>query len=131
MYYPKLNQRSTRRVTTDTFLGYNHQMKIRDGEWYDTKNLTAMRYPMFSPRPKRALLNDGFTKLQAIIAKDSLYWVENGTLYANGYATGLTGLQTEYETRRQESDRIFRTHRLRTASRMIQPFMQPGNKLLC
>lgn len=98
MYYPKLNQRSTRRVTTDTFLGYNHQMKIRDGEWYDTKNLTAMRYPMFSPRPKRALLNDGFTKLQAIIAKDSLYWVENGTLYANGYATGLTGLQTQYET---------------------------------
>lgn len=98
MYYPKLNQRSTRRVTTDTFLGYNHQMKIRDGEWYFTKNLTAMRYPMFSPRPKRGLLNDGFTRLQAIIAKDALYWVENGTLYANGYATGLTELQTAQET---------------------------------
>lgn len=143
MYYPKLNQRSTRRVTTDTFLGYNHQMKIRDGEWYFTKNLTAMRYPMFSPRVKRGVLgpvaeeysrrtyavgdycrhegklyqcntainaaedwtaahwtekSETFTRLQAIIAKDALYWVENGTLYANGYATGLTGLQTAQET---------------------------------
>ena len=98
MYYPKLNQRSTRRVTTDTFLGYNHQMKIRDGEWYFTKNLTAMRYPMFSPRPKRGLLNDGFTRLQAIIAKDALYWVDNGVLYANGLPTGLMGLQTTQQT---------------------------------
>lgn len=97
-YYPTLNQRATRQMMTDVFLGYNHQMKIQDGEWYDTKNLTAMRYPMFSPRPKRALLNDDFTALKAIIAKDALYWVDNGTLYANGYATGLTGLRTDVET---------------------------------
>ena len=40
-----------------------------------------------------------FTNLQAIIAKDALYWVDNGTMYANGYATGLTNLQTQRETR--------------------------------
>jgi len=40
-----------------------------------------------------------FTNLQAIIAKDALYWVDNGTMYANGYVTGLTGLQTQNETR--------------------------------
>ena len=36
--------------------------------------------------------------LQVMIAKDALYWVDNGILYANGYPTGLTGLQTAQET---------------------------------
>ena len=143
MYYPRLNGRATTRMTTDTFAGYDHKMKIPDGEWYDTKNLTSMRYPMFSPRPKRGTLGNlaetytqkayavddfcihdsklyqcstaitvaeawnaehwtqktnQFANLQAIIAKDALYWVDSGTLYANGYVTGLTGLQTAQET---------------------------------
>lgn len=98
MSYPRLSSRRSDRTITDTFAGYDHNMKIPDGEWYDTKNLTAMRYPMFSPRPKRATLDREFTKLHAIIAKDALYWIDNGTMYANGYATGLTGLQTTQES---------------------------------
>ena len=96
--YPTLKTHRTQRIVTDTFAGYNHQMKIQDGEWYDTKNLTTLRYPMFSPRPKRATTDRSFTKLHAIIAKDALYWIDNGTMYANGYPTGLTGLQTTQET---------------------------------
>lgn len=96
--YPTLRTHRTQRVVTDTFAGYNHQMKIADGEWFDTKNLTTLRYPMMSPRPRRATLNSNFTKLHEIIAKDALYWIDNGTLYANGFATGLTGLQTLAET---------------------------------
>lgn len=98
MSYPKLISRRSDRTITDTFAGYDHNMKIPDGEWYDTKNLTAMRYPMFSPRPKRATLDRSFQHLHAIIAKDALYWIDNGTMYANGYATGLTGLQTAQES---------------------------------
>lgn len=98
MYYPILNSRANEKMITDTFAGYDHQMKIPDGEWYFTENLTTLRYPMFSSRPKRGTLDRTFTKLHAIIAKDALYWVDNGTLYANGLATGLTGLQTERET---------------------------------
>lgn len=98
MSYPRLSSRRSDRVVTDTFAGYDHNMKIPDGEWYDTKNLTAMRYPMFSPRPKRAVRDGTHTKLHAIIAKNVLYWIDNGTLYANGYATNLTGLQTERES---------------------------------
>ena len=154
MFYPTVKAHGTSRVVTDVFAGYNHKMRITDGtqgssgagaiEWYDTRNLSCLRYPMFSPRPKRGTLNaigeeyarkayavgdycthDGklyqcstaiaaaedwtaahwtlksapFTNLQAIIAKDALYWVDSGTLYANGYVTGLTGLQTQKETR--------------------------------
>lgn len=98
MYYPSVNKHKTTRIVTDTFAGYNHALKIQDGEWYDTRNLTTLRYPMFSPRPKRGVLDRTFTNLQAIIAKDALYWVDNGTMYANGYATGLTGLQTAQPT---------------------------------
>ena len=96
--YPTLRTHRTQRVVTDTFAGYNHQMKIADGEWFDTKNLTTLRYPMMSPRPRRAMLNSNFTKLHEIIAKDALYLIDYGSLYANGFATGLTGLQTLAET---------------------------------
>lgn len=98
MFYPELARGKGSRQIIDTFAGYNHNLKIGDGEFYETKNLTNEYYPMFSNRKRRGTLTRTFSKLQAIIAKDALYWVDNGTLYANGYATGLTGLQTARET---------------------------------
>ena len=97
-YYPKLKQGKATRVMMDAFLGYNHNPKIADGEFYETLNLSNRYFPLLTTRQKHGILNNTFTNLQAIIAKDALYWVDNGTLYANGYATGLTGLQTELET---------------------------------
>ena len=98
MYYPKLLPQAVSRQSIEVFAGYNHRLKIADGEFFNTKNLTTQYYPLFANRNKRGVLDNTFTKLQAIIAKDALYWVDNGTLYANGYPTGLTGLQTEHET---------------------------------
>ena len=97
MYYPRLNQSKGTRHIIDTFAGYNHNMRISDSEFYETKNLTSEYYPMLANRKKRGTLTQSFTKLQAVIAKDALYWVDNGTLYANGLATELTGLQTTKE----------------------------------
>lgn len=97
-YYPKLSGRSSSRTVTEYFRGYNHNLKIADGEFYETKNLTADHFPLLSNRAKRGRLSNTFTNLQAIIAKDKLYWVDNGTLYADGVATGLTGLQNQKET---------------------------------
>lgn len=97
-YYPKLSQRGQTRRIIDTFAGYNHNLRIRDGEFYETRNLSTRHFPLLANRPKRGVLDRTFTKLQAIIAKDALYWIDNGTLYANGYATGLTGLQSVKET---------------------------------
>lgn len=99
MAYPALSQRASTRIVTDVFAGYNNNLKIADGEFYETKNLTSKYYPLLADRVRRGTLERSFTNLQAIIAKDALYWVDNGTLYANGMATGLTGLQTLKETR--------------------------------
>ncbi|MBQ2558918.1 MAG: hypothetical protein II553_07905, partial [Lachnospiraceae bacterium] len=103
MYYPRIQAGSQSRIVTDVFAGYNHNLKIADGissanrsvplELYDTQNMSTRRYPMLCPRKKRGTLYNTFTNLQAIIAKDALYWIDDGTLYANGLATELTGLK--------------------------------------
>lgn len=95
MSYPKLSQRGQTRTIIDAFAGYNHNLKTRDGEFYDTRNLTTQHYPLLANRAKRGRLNRSFTKLSAIIAKDSLCWIDDGTLYINGYATTLTGLKDD------------------------------------
>ncbi len=97
-YFPTLQKPPSTREVTDNFAGYNHNRRIQDGEFFETKNLSTREFPLLSNRQRRGVLDQSFTRLQAIIAKDALYWVDNGTLYANGTATGLTGLQTVKET---------------------------------
>lgn len=92
-----LPENPTSRAVIDVFRGYNRTQKNRDGEFWDTVNLSTEHYPNIATRRRRCM-RGGFTDLQAIIAKDSLCWVDNGTLYVNGSATGLTGLQTAVET---------------------------------
>ncbi len=99
MYYPNLKRSRGTRMVVDAFAGYNHQLRIGEGQFYETKNLSADYYPMLANRHKRGILSQSFTKLQAIIAKDALFWVDNGTLYKAGRATELTGLQTVKKTR--------------------------------
>ena len=98
---PSLSPGRTYRVVTDTFRGYNHNLKIADGEMYDTQNLTTDYYPLLATRrPRHTVLTT--TKPGGLIAKDKLYYVDNGTLYylAEGesglesQATSLTGLST-------------------------------------
>lgn len=97
-YYPKLSGRGSSRSIIETFRGYNHNLKIADGEFYETQNMTVQHFPLMANRDKRGRLSNSFTSLKAVIAKDKLYWVDNGTLYANGTATGLTGLDTTKDT---------------------------------
>lgn len=90
--YPKWEQQYTQQALTDTFGGYDHQLKIPDGEWYETKNLTTDYAPMLANRKKR-----GYTDKDAcaMIEKKALGYVgTDGTFYFNFVATGLTGLST-------------------------------------
>ena len=52
--FPKLRVQATSRKMTDTFLGYNHNLKIADGEFYDTTNMTTEFYPLLANRRKRS-----------------------------------------------------------------------------
>ena len=53
MKYPKLNEIPTTRDILDKFKGYNHNLRIGEGEFYDMQNLTGDDYPILSPRKKR------------------------------------------------------------------------------
>lgn len=44
----------TTKDNTEQFLGYNHNLRNGDGEWYDETNMTCDYYPLASPRNKRS-----------------------------------------------------------------------------
>ena len=89
MRLPSLSEMATSRDVVEVFGGYNHNLRIGDGEFYDTKNLTSAYYPMLSPRKKRGTFVKTSTTPVGLIEKDALCYVtvEGSNLYfvMNGY----------------------------------------------
>ena len=75
MEYPTLNVKQKSRQMSDAFLGYNHNLRIGDNEFYDMKNMTSDYYPVLAPRQKRGLYKDGINAT-GLIAKDKLCYVD-------------------------------------------------------
>ena len=97
--FPQFEQQYTQQILTDTFGGYDHQLKIPDGEWYDTWNLTTDYAPMLANRKARC---DVGRNAYAMIEKKALAYIgTDGTLYFNWLPTGLTGLQGDANHRFQ------------------------------
>ena len=83
MRLPKMQEIPTSRVLIDAFGGYNHNLRIGDGEFYDMTNLTSSDYPVLSPRPKRGVFASP-PKLQGMIAKEYLSYVDGGDFVISG-----------------------------------------------
>lgn len=75
MHYPKLTPINADREMVSTFRGYNHNLRIDGGEFYDMKNMTSDCYPILSPRGKRGVYCSPASP-QGIIAKDKLCYVD-------------------------------------------------------
>ena len=90
---PYINNNSSDRIMTEEFLGYDHNLKIADGAFYDTQNLSSEHAPLLADRKKRGTVTT-FSTGQGILGKDTLCWVDNGTLYVGGLATAVTGLSS-------------------------------------
>ena len=86
------------REMIDVFRGYNHNLRIGEGEFYDMKNLTSADFPVLSPRPKRGIFK--FPTLtsnpKGIIAKDALCYVDGRDFYINKYK--VEGLELDPDT---------------------------------
>ena len=93
MRYPKLRVLESSRQMVDTFKGYNHNLRIGDGEFFDMKNMTSDHYPVLSPRGKRGVYASP-TKLQGLISKDALCYVDGTKFVINGYPVEM-GLSDE------------------------------------
>ncbi len=88
---PYIEISNSTRLMTEEFRGYDHRLKIDDGEFYDTQNLTSEHFPLLADRRKRGTVLT-FTRGQGLLGKDTLCTVDNGTLYVGGLATPVTGL---------------------------------------
>ena len=53
-YFPTINETSSSREMIDVFQGYNHKLKIDEGQFYDMKNLSSANYHTLSPRGQRS-----------------------------------------------------------------------------
>jgi len=84
MIYPKMKEIPTTRELLEVFKGYNHNLRIESGEFYDMKNLSSDNYPVLSPRPKRGVYATP-NKPQGMVAKDALCYVDGSKFIINEY----------------------------------------------
>ncbi len=88
MKLPQIYEIPTSRDSVDVFKGYNHNLRISDGEFYDMKNLTSAHYPVLAPRGKRGVYEypegsgDNHTP-NGLISKDALCYVDGRKLFIN------------------------------------------------
>ena len=84
MLFPTLTELNTSREMVDVFKGYNHNLRIGEGEFYDMKNLSSDSYPVLSPRPKRGIYATPSAP-QGMVAKDALCYIDGGDFIINEY----------------------------------------------
>jgi hypothetical protein len=91
MLYPSLKALPVQRELVDVFKGYNHNLRIGEGEFYDMKNLSSDDYPVLSTRHKRGVYATPDAPT-AMVAKDALCYVDGGDFVINEYPVpmGLT-----------------------------------------
>ena len=75
MRYPTLPSNNSSKQIVEYFRGYNHNLRIADGEFFDMKNMTSDYYPVLSPRGKRGFYVKPASP-QGLIAKEDICYVD-------------------------------------------------------
>lgn len=86
MNCPMLTELNASRSMIDVFGGYNHNLQIREGEFFDMQNLTSADYPVLSPRYKRGIYRCPTTQPAPkglAVVNDELCYVDGNDLYIN------------------------------------------------
>ena len=84
MRYPILTELPTSREVVEVFKGYNHNLRIGEGEFYDMQNLSSDNYPVLSPRAQRGVYVADKNP-QGMVAKDALCYVDGSKFVINEY----------------------------------------------
>ena len=96
MLYPIVKETKTYNLMTTEFGGYNHSLKPREGEFFDTENITTDYYPIASGRKKRGIVRR-LNSPSGMTARDSLIYADGADLYYNGKKVDGLVLSTEKE----------------------------------
>ncbi len=84
MRYPTLAEMNASREWLDVFRGYNHNLRIGEGEFYEMTNLSSDNYPILSPRSKRGIYATPVTP-KGMVAKDALCYIDGDKFVINEY----------------------------------------------
>lgn len=99
MRYPRIDYISQSREFIDAFRGYNHNLRISDGEFYDMSNLTSDYFPLLSPREPRGvyITPESSSGCNGIIAKDELCYVDGTSIFVGDTEIDLS-LEDSYKS---------------------------------
>lgn len=87
MFLPQLKDIDAEREMIGAFRGYNHNLRIRNDEFYDMANMSSDLYPVLSPRGQRARVRQ-LAKPNGLFAHDKLCWVDGTAFYYDGEQKG-------------------------------------------
>lgn len=102
MKYPTLQEMNASREWLDVFKGYNHNLRIGEGEFYEMTNLSSDNYPILSPRPNRGIYKSKINETiplepRGLVAKDALCYVDGSKFVINEYEIDM-GLYTKCDS---------------------------------
>ncbi|MFA7255953.1 MAG: hypothetical protein WC047_00045 [Kiritimatiellales bacterium] len=87
MFLPTLDEAQKTRDYNMEFKGYNHNLYVKNGQFYDMQNLTSKYYPALAPRSRRGKIRQ-LTKPNGLFAKNKLCWVDGTNFYYNNAIIG-------------------------------------------
>lgn len=73
--YPTITQQ-----VVDVFRGYNHNLKIDDGEFFEMKNLSSSYFPLLANRDERGIVAD-LSMPSGLLAKSKLAYIDGNKLF--------------------------------------------------
>lgn len=79
-YFPTIPETNVTQQVTDVFRGYNHNMKIGDGEFFEMENLTSDYYPLLANRRKRGV-DAAVHSPDVLLGKEKLAYISRNRLY--------------------------------------------------
>lgn len=99
MRYPRIDYIAQSREFIDAFRGYNHNLRISDGEFYDMSNLTSDYFPLLSPREPRGVYvtPESVSGCNGIIAKDDFCYVDGTSIFVGDTEIDLS-LEDSYKS---------------------------------
>lgn len=74
MRYPTLKEIPSTRDMIDVFKGYNHNVRIGEGEFYEMTNLSSDNYPTISPRKPRGTYIEDNRAIYGMLARGDELW---------------------------------------------------------
>lgn len=82
MQLPTLQSSKADVTMLGEFRGYNHNLRINEGEFYDMENLTMDYYPLMAPRSRRGIIEQ-LENPSGLLGANKLIYIENDKLYIN------------------------------------------------